>query len=70
MNVEIVKHATYLLSSHNLGFSDIKEGTYVYLAAGKESLDKFHGSLPNDPQYILRVLRSMNKIMNENLLKL
>ena len=50
MNVEIVKHATYLLSSHNLDFSDIKEGTYVYLAAGKESLDKFHGSLPNDPQ--------------------
>ena len=43
---------------------------YVYIAAGNEAFHKFIGSIPNEKQFILRILRSISKIMNENLLKL
>lgn len=56
INIEIIKNATFLLSNNRLSFKDIKEGMYVYLAAGKENFDKFIGSMPNDVQFILRIL--------------
>ena len=67
--MEIAKHATFLLANQKLSFQDIREGMYVYAAAGKETFEKFIGSIPNDAVYVLRVLRSINKIMNENLLR-